>query len=1639
MDEVEAKLIANGQAYGYTGEALRTYVEERIEKHEEKVRADRERDERAGSRLERKDDEQLLARIADLELQVQHTRETQSDESTLLNTTNGSLASKRAAIKMPKFDGKQTVETYLELFEDVAKQNEFSDDEYLIRLRVAVAGSKLEGACYGCNTFAEAKRELLMAHGKTADKAWQALMAIQQKSDESFYQFVVRVTRETEKWAKLARPSRTSSRGQIGELDDTELFGCVVRQVLLEAVSAETKAFLIEKRCYTKDLKAFAEDGMAYQTAHGRSKLKPAKSSTSDKRIPFASAECLTVSVDEANKKLSAMASEHRNAYVKAEGLCFNCLRPGHRVMNCQNKGRCKHCNKRHHSLLHREDKQVTSEPIAESKVGTYECSANSVHLMTGVAEVQGPSRKASVRIFIDPGAQASFITAPLVNSLQPAHLGSQTVRLKAFDVEPKFEKMDRYRVTIKGATKSISVNAWQKKSLGLRFDPLADSTIARWQSQGLQLSDDSTKAGSSEVHMLIGADYCNEFLLRKEQINGETAWHTEIGWVLSGPANSETKSATVSVSCIELDRLWKMEEVPEIAETLPDFPIERQGPHYQVGLLWRSEKRPPANLNQAMAAAHSLLKQLQRRGQRPAYDDVLITEYLKLDAIEKEPHPEEAGYYMPHHAVFRSDASTTKTRVVFNASAACTGAPSLNDMVDPGPSLLPDLTGILLRFREYECAVQADIRKAFFMIGMREEDRPYLRFVWPEIGSEEMCIWRLKKLPFGVNCSPFILSAVLRFHLDSAFESASAAERDIIELLLRSFYVDDCVSSLPCCADAEKLQEYSVNVLQGAGMELRKWRGNTMTSDPEAGSKALGIVWNTESDCISVAALGDVECPKEVSGWSRRALLRCVAAVFDPLGWASPAVVPGKMMLQESWKLGGGWDDPFPIDLAVRCASWWGELAALSSVKIPRWIGCTPDAPVTLHVFSDASEKGYGCCFYVVSGLTSSLLCAKAKVAPVVRPTLARLELSAVCLGVKMLSFVVNELRVPIERIVGWTDSLTTWHWISKPSYHWKTYVANRVAAVQEVSQKLQVEWRHCPGVSNPADLVSRGVPVCDLQKEMWLHGPSWLSDESQWPPVISFQSTNESVTEARVSAVEVDTPVVWPWEKFSKWQRARGLVASMLSWRHKGVSRAELIPSAESVMFRAIQEQCFPKELSQLRSKEPLKKGSKLFKLSPFLDEAGLLRVRGRLQESDLSYEVQHPIILGRCHLSELFLRDAHLQRMHQGVESVLAFLQQQFWILGARRFLRSVSEKCIVCRRFRAQTAAEEMPPLPSDRVKHHQPFGLTGIDYAGPLYVRSSSNVQKVWVALFVCGTTRAVHLELVDSLSTEVFLLALRRFIARRGKPLRIRSDNATTFKSAADKVAIPWFFNPPSAPWHGGFYERLVACVKAPLKKVLGRASLSRDELFTVLTEIERVVNSRPLTPVSTDVADESPLTPAMMLGDIFATGIASSDRPLDPRQLSARVKYVHTVYEHLNQRWSSEYLIRLSEYHRSKSTPIVVNDVVFIADDNRKRQSWRLGRVAELYPGRDGKCRVAKVQVGQSSMLRPIQRLVPLEVAKEHVEPPAVDAEPQPQSPASADPVNVVDDVEIPSTTVEPQVTRPSRRTVRPPPRLDL
>ena len=181
----------------------------------------------------------------------------------------------------------------------------------------------------------------------------------------------------------------------------------------------------------------------------------------------------------------------------------------------------------------------------------------------------------------------------------------------------------------------------------------------------------------------------------------------------------------------------------------------------------------------------------------------------------------------------------TTKICVVFNASFASNGQKSLNDVVDAGPSLLPDMVRLLVRFREYPVAFQADIRKAFFMIAVQEGDRKFLRFLWPN-DKGAMVTWRLKKLPFGVNCSPFLLMAVLRRPFQD--ENAFSENVQFIELLEKSFYVHDCISSVPTEQDANEFRMTSTRYLKNAGMELRKWRDNVFEANPEAGKTVLGL-----------------------------------------------------------------------------------------------------------------------------------------------------------------------------------------------------------------------------------------------------------------------------------------------------------------------------------------------------------------------------------------------------------------------------------------------------------------------------------------------------------------------------------------------------------------------------------------------------------------------------------------------------------------------------------------------------------------------------------------------------------------------------------------------------------------------------
>ncbi|XP_064470242.1 uncharacterized protein LOC135384995 [Ornithodoros turicata] len=369
------------------------------------------------------------------------------------------------------------------------------------------------------------------------------------------------------------------------------------------------------------------------------------------------------------------------------------------------------------------------------------------------------------------------------------------------------------------------------------------------------------------------------------------------------------------------------------------------------------------------------------------------------------------------------------------------------------------------------------------------------------------------------------------------------------------------------------------------------------------------------------------------------------------------------------------------------------------------------------------------------------------------------------------------------------------------------------------------------------------------------------------------------------------------------------------------------------------------------------------------------------------------------------------AHNRLLHAGVRDTLVHIREKFWIIRARQLVKGEIHQCITCKRLQAKAADQTTSPLPADRITKSQPFEVVGIDFAGPLIVKVDEDVGKCYIVLFVCAVTRALHLELTSDMSTRAFLQALRRFVSRRGLCRVIYSDNFRTFKrSKRDLMGlwhvlrdpevsdhfstckVEWKFIVERAPWWGGFYERLVRTVKTSLKKVLGRRLLDAEEMRTVLTEVEAVVNSRPITFIYVDRAEGTPLSPAHFLVGKRLTSLPTSKR----EEITSTEAVLHDLWTsrqeylaHFWKRWRKEYLAELRSAHASKttksssSTSLKIDDVVILHDEHRPRHLWKLCRIEELFSGRDGKVRACNVRLPNgTTRRRPIQLLYPLELS---------------------------------------------------------
>ncbi|XP_073835838.1 uncharacterized protein [Musca autumnalis] len=983
-------------------------------------------------------------------------------------------------------------------------------------------------------------------------------------------------------------------------------------------------------------------------------------------------------------------------------------------------------------------------------------------------------------------------------------------------------------------------------------------------------------------------------------------------------------------------------------------------------------------------------------------------------------------NYYIPHHCVLRPTSVSTKLRVVFDASCRTSSQVSLNEIMMVGPTIQNTLLITLLRFRCHRYGLTADIVKMYRQVMVHPEDRKLQLILWRDNSTQPVQTFCLNTVTYGTASAPYLAVRSLHYAAERFPKDYTVGK----SVVTNDFYVDDMVTGADDIASLQRIKKEVSEILSFSKFALSKWH----SSCPEVTSyddgikemkladdvtSTLGMTWHSNDDTFQF----EFRPSKTYSHNTKRNILSLTSTLFDPMGLISPIIIRAKILLQRLWIIKCDWDESVPQEIDSAWEVILADFHNLSQVQLPRYILLPNSIDVQLHGFGDASTKAYGCCYYfrcedAYGNVAIRLVTSKSRVAPLKTRTLPRLELCAA----HLLATFWNQLRpffnFPISKIFFWSDSQITLHWINSHSSSLSTFVGNRVAEIHEICG--DVSWRYVPTEKNPADLVSRGCSVSDLEESSWFQGPSFLRGTvSDWP-IHSGPSLSEPelLLERRKTTLATNSEelpyILKSVHKYSNYLKCLRIFSYMFRFRSRKLTKESTITPDELkhslhriVWF--IQQHYFSEEFLEISKHSSI--SGKLSSLAPFIDEVSgvpLIRVGGRLLNSELTEEMKFPLLLPKTdQFVKVMVIHIHRSNYHAGPRALVSIVQQQFWIVNCRSLARQVVHQCIHCSRYKPKLLSQIMGNLPKDRVTGSRPFQIVGVDFAGPVptYLRVRGKAPyKSYVAVFVCFATKAVHLEAVSDLSSDAFIAALKRFIGRRGLPSKIYCDNATNFVGAATKLNdfhkhfheeankaaiaeyastkfIEFSFIPPRAPHFGGLWEAAVKSSKGHLFRTLPNARLTFEELSTVLAEIEAILNSRPIGTLSTDPNDLEALTPGhLLIGCPLQSIPEKMNYDCDVSHLQ-HWQRISAIKAHFWRRWHTEYLAQLQNRYRWQKPQrnLQLNDLVVVHEDNVPPMKWIVGRVINIVPGTDGFARVAEVQTPHSILKRPVAKLAVL------------------------------------------------------------
>ncbi|XP_002157912.3 uncharacterized protein LOC100197154 [Hydra vulgaris] len=571
------------------------------------------------------------------------------------------------------------------------------------------------------------------------------------------------------------------------------------------------------------------------------------------------------------------------------------------------------------------------------------------------------------------------------------------------------------------------------------------------------------------------------------------------------------------------------------------------------------------------------------------------------------------------------------------------------------------------------------------------------------------------------------------------------------------------------------------------------------------------------------------------------------------------------------------------------------------------------------------------------------------------------------------------------ISKVFNWVDSTAVLYWL-KERGSWSQFVRNRV---QQILLNGEVKWLYVPTKENPSDLGARGVSPEKLSS-LWFNGPIWLSYKENWSNQSeifdnSYGTLCESIALKEniwmvTEEIKENRTFEELWNKYNYWKILR--ISSFIKRfiynccnKEKIVGpKTEEMIEAETVNIKHLQGSVVLKADVELKQ-----------------DEKNLWRCHGRVTGYSLIFIPKGLLLTLRI------IEHHHTKTLHGGVGDTMASIRERFWIPNLRVAVKKVIRSCNLCKRYRVKPL---LPPtkamLPHFRTDNVEPFAVSDVDFAGPLkYKVPKNSIKKCYVALFTCASTRAVYLKLCHDLSAVEFQRVLKEFVARKGPPQMIISDNAKTFvatgkwlltlkndENIANYLAIQvikWRFNLSRAPWWGGLFERLIGIMKKSLSKTIGKGMLTFNELEEVLLDVECSMNNRPLW-YQGDQFDNQVLTPNLLMRGKPAI-LLEEDIALIAKEEYAirRAKFIKNCKTHLRKRWMNEYIHAMEERQqvRNKGSNIklpVVGSVVLITEDIKNKALLNIGRVESEIKGKDGVTRGLKILLGNGYVIeRPI------------------------------------------------------------------